>query len=192
MRSMRLVVVGVVLALAGAAMPARAAMSLDAWKGHVAIGYSVVESDTLAPGGSLSVSAGVDYPLASKWRLGPALSFDLLGSSSATRGSIRAGFDYSLFETAMLFSYLPSRGPVERWSFGPGIASPRADISVAAGGAGFEDLAVGEVKGEFALDATLMSRHQPVVAAGAELGVRVIPTSQGMWTLLTARLAVHF
>ena len=79
MRSMRLVVVGVVLALAGAAMPARAAMSLDAWKGHVAIGYSVVESDTLAPGGSLSVSAGVDYPLASKWRLGPALSFDLLG-----------------------------------------------------------------------------------------------------------------
>jgi hypothetical protein len=167
-------------------------MTLESWRGHVAIGFGAIVSDSLAPGGSVSVAAGVDYPLGAKWRVGPTLSIDLLGSSTVTRGSIRAGLDYSLFETALLFTYLPARGPVGRLSFGPGMASPRAELSISAGGAGFSDLTVGEVKPELAMDVTFMPRRMPVVAVGAELGARFIPTSQGAWTLLTGRISVHY
>jgi hypothetical protein len=181
------------LALAGPATDAQAAaMRLDDWRGHVAIGFGAIVSDSLAPGGSLSVAAGIEYPIATAWRLGPTVSFDILGSSNATRGSIRAGLDYSLFEAALLATWLPPRGPVARVSVGPGVASPRAELSIAGGGAGFSDLTVGEVDPEFALDATLMSRHSPVLSAGIELGTRVIPTSHDTWTLFTGRLAVHY
>ncbi len=185
--------VAAALALVCAAAPARAAMMrLDAWRGHLSIGFGAIVSDTLAPGGSLSVGGGIDYPLGGAWRLGPALSFDLLGTSNVKRGSVQAGLDYSLFEAALMATYLPSRGPVARVSFGPGVASPRAELSVGGGGAAFSDLTVGEVKGEAALDVTFMSRKSPVVAVGIELGTRWIPTSQGSWTLFTGRLAVHY
>ncbi len=193
MRTMRWGIVAALLALACAGTPARAAiMRLDAWRGHVAIGFGAIVSDSLAPGGSLSAAAGIDYPMGAKWRVGPTLSFDLLGSSNVTRGSIQAGLDYSLFEAAMLFTYLPSRGPVTRWSFGPGVASPRADLVVSAGGAGFSDLAVGEVKPELALDATLMPRRMTTVGVGIELGTRFVPASRVAWTLFTGRVAIHY
>jgi hypothetical protein len=125
--------------------------------------------------------------------VGPALSFNLLGSSTVTRGSITAGLDYSLFETALLFTHLNAHGPLNRWAIGPGLASPRAALSVAAGGAGFRDLTVGEVRPELAGDLTFMSHHMPIVGVGAELGARLIPIpSKSMWTLVTARLAIHF
>jgi hypothetical protein len=181
-----------VLVLALSAPLARAGMSLEPWRGHVTFGFARVFSDSLAPNGSLSVGAGIDFPIGSVWRLGPALSFNLLGSSTVTRGSVTAGLDYSLFEAALLATWLPPRGPFARLSFGPGVASPKADLSVAGGGAGFRDLTVGEVKPEMALEATLMSRHMPVVAVGAEIGARIVPSSQGTWTLLTARLAIHY
>src|SRR5690349_6809825 len=80
-------------------------MRLDQWHGHVAIGFASVVSDANAPGGSLSVAAGIDYPVAAPWRLGPVVSFDILGSSNVDRGSIRAGLDYSLFEAALLATW---------------------------------------------------------------------------------------
>ncbi len=172
---------------------AHAGLRLDRWKGHVAVGFAHVVSDSLAPTGSFSTSAGVEYPLSAKWRVGPAMSFDLLGSSTVQRGSIVAGLDYSMFEAAMLFTYLPQKGPFSRISIGPGLASPRAELSVAAGGLGFRDLTVGELRPEFAIDGTIMSRHMPTVAVGAELGARVVPIpSKSTWTLLTARMAIHF
>lgn len=192
MRLMRWVGLGTLLALLGTSAPASARMPLENWRGHLALGFGAVISDSLAPGGSLSVAAGVDYPLAARWRVGPTLSIDLLGSSAVTRGSIRAGLDYSLFEAAMLFTYLPAHGPVGRVSLGPGIASPRADLSISAGGAGFTDLAVSEVKPELALDVTLMPPHMTIVGVGVELGTRFMQTSQGPWTLLTGRLSVHY
>jgi hypothetical protein len=176
----------------GAGFAGAAPMRLDGWRGHVGIGFASVVSDANAPGGSLSVAAGVDYAIGSPWRLGPTVSFDILGSSNVERGSIRAGLDYSLFEAALLATWTPAHGPFARVSFGPGVASPRVELSIAGGGAGFSDLTLGEVKGEMALDATLMSRHSPVVAAGVELGTRWIPTSQGSWTLLTGRLVIHY
>jgi len=182
----------VALLVGAGASRAHAAPRLDAWKGHIAFGYAKVFSDTLAPAGSLSVAGGVEYPLSGQWRLGPALSFNLLGSSSTRRGSVPAQLDYSLFEAALLLTYLPAHGPVARLSAGAGVASARAELSVAGGGAAFGDLTVGEVKPEFAIDATAMPRSMTIVAVGAEFGARFVPVTQGLWTMFTARLAIHF
>jgi hypothetical protein len=174
------------------ALPASAGMRLGAWKGHLGVGYSVVFSDTLAPPGSMSASLGVEYPIATRWLLGPSVGFNLLGSSTVSRGSVTAALDYSHFDIALMATYLPARGPFTRLSFGSGVASNRAELAVAGGGALFRDLPVDEVKPEFAAEATLGSRKQKIVAIGAELGVRVIPVEQCTWTVFTARLGVYF
>lgn len=178
--------------VACAAAPATAGLRLDAWKGHLSVGYAKVYSDSLAPAGSISAGGGIEYPLSPGWRLGAAVAFNLLGSSVVDRGSVTAGLDYSLFDAALLATWLPSRGPVARVSFGPGVASARAELAVAGGGALFRDLPVGEVKPCFAAQATIMSRRQQIVGVGAELGTRIVPVDQGTWTLFTARLAIHF
>ncbi len=182
------------LALLGAALaaPASAGMRLDEWKGRLSVGYARVFSDTLAPAGSISAAIGLEYPVAKRWRVGPAAAFNLLGSSIVRRGSVTAGLDYSMFDAALLATYLPARGPFGRLSIGPGIASARAELAVAGGGALFRDLPVGEVKPCLAAEATLMSKKPGILAVGAELGLRVVPVEQGTWTLLTTRLAVHF
>lgn len=174
------------------AVPASAGMRLEQWKGHLSVGYGRVFSDSLAPAGSISAAVGLEYPIASRWRLGPVAAFNLLGSSIVHRGSVTAGLDYSMFDAALLATYLPARGPFTRLSAGAGIASARAELAVAGGGALFRDLPVGEVQPEFAAEATVMSRRQTIVALGAELGLRVVPVEQGTWTLMTVRLAVHF
>lgn len=181
-----------VLAACACAPQAHARMQLDRWKGHVAFGYGKVFSDSLAPGGSISAAGGLEYPVASRWHLGPTLAFNLLGSSSATRGSVHAGLDYSLFDIALMATYLPAHGRLTRLSFGPGFASAHADLAVSAGGAGFRDLAVAEGRPELAVDAAFMPRRMQVVAIGAELGARIVPVRQGVWSVLTGRLVIHF
>lgn len=172
--------------------PANAAMKLDRWKGHVAFGYAKLVSDSLAPAGSLSVAVGLDYPVRERWLVGPTVAFDLLGSSSARRGSVTAGVDYSVVDVALMATYLPQRSWISRVSLGPGIASAHADLAVSAGGAGFRDLAVGQVSPEFALDVTMMPRRMKIVGIGAEFGARILPTDPGVWSVLTARVAIHF
>jgi hypothetical protein len=181
-----------VLAAACLATPAAAGMRLDAWKGHLVVGYAKVFSDSLAPGGSISAGGGIEYPLSPSWRLGASVAFNLLGSSTVTRGSVTAALDYSMFDAALMATWLPPRGPFARLSVGGGIASARAELAVAGGGALFRDLPVGEVVPDFAAEATLMSRKPKVVAVGIELGTRIAPVEQCTWTLFTARLAVHF
>ena len=189
----RLAVPLIVAALAAAgAGPSRAGMSLDAWKGRLGVGYARVFSDSLAPAGSMSASLGVEYPIATRWLLGPSVGFNLLGSSTVTRGSVTAALDYSHFDVALLATYLPARGPFTRLAFGSGVASARAELAVAGGGALFRDLPVDEIQPEFAAEATLGSRKQKIVAIGLELGVRVIPVTQTTWTVFTARLGVYF
>ena len=175
-----------------AARPADAYMKLDAWHGHVAFGYSKLASDSLAPAGSISVAAGVDYPLSAQWRLGPTLAFNLLGSSQTRRGSVNAGLDYGMFDVALMASYLPRHGPISHLAFGPGLALARAELSVAGGGAAFGDLTVGEAKPEFAADLTLGPRTNSVVGIGLELGTRIVPVSQGTWSVWSARFAIHY
>lgn len=178
--------------LASFAPSAHAGLALDRWKGHIAFGYGKLVSDSLAPGGSLSAAAGVEYPVRTNWRVGPTLSFHLLGSSTTKRGSVTCGVDYSVVDVAMMATWLPPRSWVSRVSFGPGVASAHADLAIAAGGAAFSDLAVQQTSPEFALDVTLMPRRMKVVGIGAELGTRIFPTDPGVWSVWTGRVAIHF
>ena len=179
--------------LAAATAPAHAKMRLEEWKGHISLGFAHAFADSLAPAGSMSVSGGVDYPLTTAWRVGPVLSFNLLGSTNVTRDLLTAGLDYSLLEAAVMFTHVNAHGPINRWSVGPGVASPHAELSIAYGGLGFRDLPVSGVRPELAADVTVMSRHMPLVAVGLELGARVVPIpSRATWTLLSGRLAIHF
>jgi hypothetical protein len=180
------------LAVFGMARPADAYMKLDAWHGHVAFGYAKLSSDSLAPAGSISVAAGIDYPLTAQWRLGATIAFNLLGSSQTKRGSVNAGLDYAMFDVALMASYQPKKGPFTHLAFGPGLALPHADLSVAGGGAAFGDLTVSEAKPEFAADLTLGPRINSVVGVGLEFGARIVPVTQGTWTVWTARFAIHY
>jgi len=179
------------LLAASAATPA-SAMRLEAWRGHLSFGYAKLVSDTLAPAGSISVAGGIEYPLAASWHLGGTLGFNLLGSSTVQRGSVTAALDYSVFDAALLATWLPPRGPFARVAFGPGVAGARAALAVAGGGALFRDLPVEEIQPEFAIDATLGSRKQKIVAVGLELGARIIPVTQCTWTVYSIRLAILY
>jgi len=180
--------------LAGAlAPPARAGgMRLEAWRGHVSLGYGHLFSDSLSPGGSISVAGGVDYPLRESFRLGPVIGMSILGSHDVTRGSITAGLDFSLLDAALQLHWLPRSGPVTRVSLGPGLGLARTALQVGAGGAGFLDLAVDEVKPELALDLSMLPRRQRIVAVGFEAGVRFVPVARVNWVLSTLRLTIHY
>src|SRR4249919_1940068 len=102
--------VALALILGVGAVPARAGLHLEPWRGHVSIGYGYLFSDTLSPGGSISVAGGVDYPMGTKFRIGPTLGIALLGSSEVTRGSITAGLDYTLLDVALQLHWLPESG----------------------------------------------------------------------------------
>jgi len=172
--------------------PARAGLlRLDEWRGHVSLGYAHVFSDSLSPGGSISVAGGVDYPIGPRLRLGPVVAMSILGSSDVTRGSITAGLDYSLLDAALQLHWLPEHGILSRVSIGPGLGLARTALQVGGGGAGFLDLAVDEVKPEVALDLSLIPRRQKIVALGLEAGVRYVPVERVNWVLTSLRLAIH-
>ena len=179
---------GVLLAAPAAAGPIR----LEPWRGHVSLGYGHLFSDEFSPGGSISVAGGVDYPVASRVRLGPSLSISLLGSHEVTRGSVTAGLEYSLLEGALQLHWMPRNGPVTRVSFGPGFAAARTSLQVGGGGANFLDLAVDEVRPEVAFDLSALPRWQEIVAVGLEAGVRWVPVERVDWILTSVRLTIHY
>ncbi|HXJ69838.1 MAG TPA: hypothetical protein VNM39_13090 [Verrucomicrobiae bacterium] len=174
------------------AQPARAGIHLELWRGHVSIGYGYLFSDSLSPGGSISVAGGVDYPVATRWRVGPVIGIALLGSTDVTRGSVTAGLDYSMLDVALQAHWLPASGPITRLSLGPGVASARSALQVGAGGAGFLDLAVDELQPEIAFDVSTTPRSQHIVAVGLEAGVRWVPVERVNWTVTTIRLTIHY
>jgi hypothetical protein len=182
--------------LAGLALqapPARAGgMRLEDWRGHVSLGYGHLFSDSLSPGGSISLAGGVDYPIRESLRIGPVIGMAILGTHDVTRGSITAGLDYSLLDVALQLHWLPKHGPISRVSAGPGFAAARASLQVGGGGAGFLDLAVDEVRPELAVDLSMLSRRQKIVAVGVEAGVRYVPVDRVSWVLSTLRLAIHY
>ncbi len=185
------------LVLLAAAMvivtPASAgALRLEPWRGHIALGYGRLFSDSFSPGGSISVAGGLDYPVNGALRVGPVLGIAILGTHDVTRGSITAGLDYSLLDCALQLHMAPRRGPLTRISVGPGFAVARTSLQVGGGGAGFLDLAVDEVKPELALDVSAIPRRQKIVAVGFEAGVRFIPVERVNWILGTIRLAIHY
>jgi hypothetical protein len=172
--------------------PATAAARFSEVTGHLSIGYGKLVA-TAAPAGSLSLAAGMDYPLARTVRAGFEIGYDMLGSRTVQRGSLFATVDYSAFELAALAHWLPERGPVRRVSLGPALVSARGELSVTGGGAGFSDLAVHRTAGAVAAQVTLMSARPAPVKPGLELGVRrAFLGGDDAWTLLSARVTVHY
>lgn len=174
------------------AAPMVRAASLEPFRGHVGLGFAkLFVSD--APGGSLSVEGGLDYPIASRLRLGASLAYHLLGSRTVERGSLVASLDYSSFTTALQLHWEPGNlGPVTRVSAGPALFNGHVELSTSGGGALFADLARGETALGAALDATVMARREAPVRVGLELGTRIGFFSDETWTLGTARLVFHY
>jgi hypothetical protein len=87
---------------------------------------------------------------------------------------------------------------VGRVSAGPLLLAAHADISAAAGGAGFSDLAVGETVPGVAGEVTFIghknqpSGEPPPVRLGFQLGGRVGFLSEETWTVLSARFTIHY
>jgi hypothetical protein len=181
----------VLLVLLVVPRPAPAAARFGEMGGHLSIGYAkLVTAD--APGGSISMGAGLDYPLTPTLRVGLDLGYDLLGSRTFERGSYSAGVDYSAFGVTGFLHWLPKRGPVRRVSFGPALVDAQGVLSVTSGGAGFSDLAVHESAGAIAAQVTLMKAKPAPVQLGLELGGRVAFRARNDWTLLSVRAAVHY
>jgi hypothetical protein len=160
--------------------------------GHLSVGYAQLMTAG-APGGNISFTGGVDLPLRRTLRIGADLGYDLLGTRSVERGSLSASVSYSAFETALFAHWLPDHlGPLGRVSVGPLLMAAHADLSAAAGGAGFSDLAVGETAGGVAGEATFISRSASPVRLGLQLGARSAFLAHETWTLLSARLTIHY
>lgn len=195
-RALRTSAIAVLVAaavLASAAPSARAA--LKDVNGHVSLGYAkLFSSDSLdTPAGSLSITGGLDHPLWRDVRIGLEMGFNLLGSTTATEGSLFANVDYSMFEAVLFLHFAPpGLGPIGRISAGPALLSPRAELSTSGGGAAFTKYAVEEVAGGLAFDVTLMQKRPAPVRVGLELGTRVAFLSDQTWTLATARIAFHY
>lgn len=174
------------------ALPAHAGMRLEAWRGHVSLGFGHLFSDSLSPSGSISVAGGADYPINDSFRIGPTIGMAILGTHDLTRGSITAGLDYSLLDAALQVHWLPAHGRITRVSVGPGVGLARVALQVGGGGAGFLDLAVDEVKPELAIDVSMLPRRQKIVAVGLEAGARVVAVERVTWVLTTLRLTIHY
>ncbi len=179
------------LALLVVPAPALAAARFAEIGGHLSIGYAKLVTAE-APGGSISLGAGMDYPLAPTLRAGLDLGYALLGSRTFERGSLSAGVDYSAFDVIAFLHWLPARGPVRRVSLGPGLVNAQGVLSVTGGGAGFSDLAVHETAGALAAQVTLMKSKPAPVRLGLELGGRVAFRARDDWTLLSVRATVHY
>lgn len=169
-----------------------AGLDVDRFRGQLGIGYGKLFIGE-APGGSMSIAGGVEYPVASTVNLGLQIGYHLMGSRTEIRGSLLADVDYSLFEVSLLAHWTPPwRGPVGRLSFGPGLYSARAELSTSGGGAGFGDLAVDETVPGVSFGAELLSRKPSLLRVGLELGGRLAFVEDEPWSGAVARAVFHY
>jgi hypothetical protein len=187
-----------VLALAAVLVAPPAVAGPAGWTGHLAIGYTRMSHDGDAPGGSLSVGAGIAQPLSPRLSLGPSVGYHLLGALNPVRGSLAATVDHSALDVMIMVHVQPALGPLGRVSLGAGLVHGRADLSSAGGGAAFSDLALAETAPGVGLDVTLMSSRPRPVRVGLEGFLRRgffgrgPEREQDTWTLAGARLAFHY
>ncbi len=196
MPSPRVLLIGAVLVASVAGASTGRAELANLLDGHVSIGFSTLfVSDTLpgSPGGNISFTAGLSYPMRKQLRIGVDLGFAFLGSQTIEEGSAVANLDYSMFEATLLAHLEPAwRGPIARISFGPTLGAARAELSTSGGGLAFTGLAVEEIAPGLAFDVTLMPKPGPPVRAGVEIGVRHLFLEEEDWTVASARLAIHY
>jgi hypothetical protein len=176
-----------------ATAPRASAITPADLQGHVALGYAKLFVPD-APGGSLSVAAGLDLPVAGPLRAGVDVGYHLLGTRTVERGSFFASVDYSVFEADLLVHWLPTgAGPVARVSFGPALISAHADLSTASGGgAAFSDLAVSESAPGVVGEVSLLPHRDMPVKLGLELGARTAFLAHDTWTVADVRVIAHY
>jgi len=184
---------------------AGAGPQLDSFKGHIAFGYGKLFAE-VAPAGSISFAAGVEYPVRRNWTAGVEIGDWLLGTRLLESGTLSAELDYSVFEASALARWQSERHPFQLY-FGPSVFHARADLTSAAPAA-FEDQAVEETVAGFALGAALIQTRPAPVRAGLEIATRelwlpnhvfgvngspqVFGVRMPTWTLATLRLAIHY
>jgi hypothetical protein len=168
---------------------AGAGPELEAFHGHISMGYGQLFT-TDAPGGSLSFAGGVDYEIQPRFHAGIEIGSWLLGNRTVERGTLSAELDYSVLEADALARWEPSGAPL-MLAVGPSIAHARTALTSSAA-PNFEDLAVDELAPGAALALTWIQRRPAPVRAGLELGLRSLWLPDATWTLFSARLAVHY
>ena len=183
------------------ATPAFAGLGVNEFNGHLGFGYTqrIGESSSekrfgaTRPAGSLTVAGGVDYPVAATMRAGVDIGYYLLGSATAESGSLLAELDYSVFEALALVHWVPPwrGGPLGRVSLGPGVFHARADLS-STGAPAFSDLAVEQTVGGGVVALTFIQRKPAPVRLGLEAGARRVFLRGDDWTILSARLTMHY
>jgi len=174
------------------ATPAVAGLHLEPWRGHLAFGYSHLFIED-APGGSMSMAGGVDYPVSESVRFGVDFGYHLLGSRTVQEGSLLADIDYSLLEVTGLVHWSPPwSGPFGRFSAGAGVFHADATLATSGGGASFSKFAVDEVVPGVSFSATVMSRKPSALRLGLELGGRMALVESETWNMGLARVVVHY
>ena len=188
----RLLLAPLALAILAGPAVADSVSRLDAVGGHLSVGYAKLFIGH-APGGSISLSGGLEIPVATGWRAGADVGYHLLGNRNVERGSLSATVDYSVLEFIAFAHWQPPHlGPIGRISFGPSLVSAHAELSSSGGGAGFSDLAVGEVAPGAALQVTVIRPGVSPVRLGFELGAHLGFLVDETWSLGTARVTVHY
>jgi hypothetical protein len=186
---------GVVATVLVQSAPSAAHARLADVRGHLAIGYGrVFSSDTTdTPGGSLSMGAGLDYPIGAGLRAGVDIGYHSLGTVRLDQGSISTELDFSVLEALALVHWFPSAGG-RRFvlSGGPGMFSARAILASSPVGAIFSRSAIDQWRAGAAVSASIVRRQPSPVRVGLEAGVRVVPLERFTWTLAMARVVIHY
>lgn len=177
-------------ALACAAFPA-SAFQFSQVQGHLSFGYGRLMVGH-APAGSIGLAGGLDHPVAPNLDVGLDLGLHLYGSRTVDRGSLNATVDYGALEVIAFTHWKVPAGPISRVSFGPGLTSARAELSAAAGGAAFLDLAVDEVAPTLALDLTAMRRKLGPVRIAAIAGLRSAFLGGEDWHQFSVKFGFHY
>ena len=162
------------LVLLGTAAPARAdGFEWSRVQGHVSFGYGRLTVGH-APAGSIGATVGFEHPLRPGLDAGIDLGLYLYGNRTADRGTLNATLDYSSQEVVFFTHWAVARGPVSRVSIGPGLTHARTELSSAAGGAQFLDLAKDEDRAEFRRQLPDRSLEQGAYLRPCQVGVRRI------------------
>ncbi len=180
------------VALAATAAPARAdGFQWSRVQGHASFGYGRLMVGH-APAGSIGVTVGFDHPVRPGLDAGIDVGLYLYGNRTADRGSLNATLDYSAQEVDFFTHWAVPAGPVSRVSIGPGFTHVRTELSSAAGGAQFLDLAKDEVAPSLALDLSVLRRKPGPVRVALVAGYRVAFVDGPDWNQFSVRLGFHY
>ena len=179
-------------ALAATAGPARAdGFEWSRIQGHASFGYGRLTVGH-APAGSIGVTVGFEHPVRPGLDAGIDLGLYLYGNRTADRGTLNATLDYSSQEVVAFTHWAVPFGPLTRVSIGPGLTHARTELSSAAGGAQFLDLAKDEVAPSLALDLSMLRRRPAPVRVALVAGYRVAFVKGPDWNQFSLRLGFHY